>query len=185
MRHIEKQDLSIEFDTALESLTSGIYAFSAIAKKLAARVKEVEEQEESAREMMIKVEVRSGELDHREAVLTERETRIRERETYMNSEAQATTRKRESGELEQLCLLKTEEKKMSKQTSKIKLIVGMYSTLPHSPSYFTIIFFAHTHAGGKEFITTKSTLLQMKGSYFESLMQAGSNIRHSFTTTER
>ena len=130
MRHIEKQDLSIEFDTALESLTSGIYAFSAIAKKLAARVKEVEEQEESAREMMIKAEVRSGELDHREAVLTEKETRIRERETYMNSEAQATTRKRESGELEQLCLLKTEEKKISKQTSKIKLIVGMYSTLP-------------------------------------------------------
>lgn len=83
MRHIEKQELMIEFDSALENLNSGIYSFSAVAKRLAARVREVEEQEAIAKELLREAEVRTADLGEREKQLTDRETRLREREAQV------------------------------------------------------------------------------------------------------
>lgn len=128
MRHLGKSDITTEFDVALESLTSGIYAFSSVAKQMENRVKELEEQEEYLKELTRKVEERNLELEEREARMKEREIQIREREMQMDMlEQQIGNRMRELGEVEAKWskMEKIMETNASKRSSKIKLNVGM------------------------------------------------------------
>jgi chromosome segregation ATPase len=139
MKQITRPDLSADFYSALESLTSGIYSFSSVAKRMELRLKETEELEARANELMKKAETRNEEIDERESKVKELELQLREREAQVEAlEAAMGARMRELGEMEAKWSRteKTIEANVGKVPSRVILNVGKHL----SP------YFSFTHA---------------------------------------
>jgi vacuolar-type H+-ATPase subunit I/STV1 len=146
----------VDVASALGNLSSALDVVAAVGKHVEQRYQELEKWEHHLKAMEAAIAKREEELKGKEEEFKKREVEAKAQQNEHAQEKAKTKKKKKE------CTLRD-----CKFSSKINLNVGMCATRHfHSLFRFTYPWLL----GGRLFATTKSTLLQFRGSYLESLI---------------